>query len=53
MPLRNDAEISTQADAALHQAENVIGRRPVATTETRDVRQVPQRRLILFPVILP
>jgi hypothetical protein len=53
MPLRNAAEILTQADAALRHAENVMGRRPVATTETRDVRQVPQRRLFLFPVILP
>jgi hypothetical protein len=53
MPLRNAAEILTQAEAALSQAENVMGRRPVATTETRDVRQVPQRRLFLFPVILP
>jgi hypothetical protein len=52
MPLRNAAEILTQADAALRHAENVMGRRPVATTETRDV-QVPQRRLFLFPVILP
>src|ERR1700733_3556252 len=48
MPLRNAVEILTQADAALRQAENVMGCIPVATTETRNVRQVPQRRLLLF-----
>jgi hypothetical protein len=53
MPLRNGAEILTQADAALLQAENVMGRRPVAATATGDVRQVPKGRLFLFPVILP
>jgi hypothetical protein len=48
MPLRNAAEILAQVDVALRQAENVMGSRPVATTETRDVR--PPRRCFLFPV---
>ena len=42
MPPRNAAEILTQAEGALRRFENVMDRRPVATTKTRDVRQVPQ-----------
>jgi hypothetical protein len=45
MPPRNAAEILTRAEVALRRIENAMDRGPVATTKTRDVRQVPQWRL--------
>jgi hypothetical protein len=49
--LENADEILTRAESTLRQAENVMGHVPVTTTEIRDLPQLSQKQLLLFPAV--